>query len=90
MAGTIVLGYDASPGAERALDIAIELASQFGDRLVIGFGAAPPGPPTEDYREHRRALEEMGERATAVALSRARAAGWTPRSSWSPSARRWR
>ena len=74
-AGAIVLGYDASPGAEQALEMAIEMAQQFGDRLVIGFGAAPPGPPTEDVAEHRRALEEIGERATAGALTRAREAG---------------
>lgn len=73
--GTIVLGYDASPGAERALEIAIDLAIQFGDRLVIGFGAAPPGPPTEEASEHRRVLEELGGRATGSALSRAREAG---------------
>ncbi len=73
--GTIVLGYDASPGAERALVMAIDLARQYGDHLIIGFGAAPPGPPTEDVGEHQRALEEMGGRATAEALSRALAAG---------------
>jgi nucleotide-binding universal stress UspA family protein len=73
--GVIVLGYDASPGAERALETAIELASQFGDRLLIAFGAAPPGPPTEEETAHRRALEELGERVTSGALSRARDAG---------------
>ena len=47
--GAIVLGYDASPGAKRALDTALDLATHFGDRLVIAFGAAaPPGPPTEE------------------------------------------
>jgi nucleotide-binding universal stress UspA family protein len=74
-AGTLVLGYDASPGAEHALEVAIDLASTFGDRLVIGYGAAPPGPPTEESGQHQRALEEMGERATAGALSKAREAG---------------
>ena len=44
--GTIVLGYDASPGAERALVMAIDLARQYGDHLIIAFGAAPPGQPT--------------------------------------------
>ncbi len=72
---TIVLGYDASPGAERALDTALELASAFGDRLVIAFGVAPPGPPTEEETAHRRALEELGERVTEGALMRARDAG---------------
>ena len=54
--GTIVLGYDASPGAERALDTALEIATQFGDRLVIAFGAAPPGPPTEEQSAHNLSL----------------------------------
>ena len=73
--GTIVLGYDASPGAERALDTALEIATQFGDRLVIAFGVAPPGPPTEEETAHHRALAELGERATQGALTRAREAG---------------
>jgi nucleotide-binding universal stress UspA family protein len=73
--GTIVLGYDASPGAARALDTALDLATHFGDRLVIAFGAAPPGPPTEEETEHHHALEELGGRVTAGALTRAREAG---------------
>ena len=73
--GVIVLGYDASPGAERALDSALELAGQFGDRLLIAFGAAPPGPPTEEARAHVEALQELGGRVTAGALQRARGAG---------------
>jgi nucleotide-binding universal stress UspA family protein len=73
--GTIVLGYDASPGAERALETAIDLATHFGDRLLIAFGAAPPGPPTDETGAHRRALEELGGRVTAGALDRARDAG---------------
>jgi nucleotide-binding universal stress UspA family protein len=72
---TIVLGYDASPGAERALDTALEIATHFGDRLLIAFGAAPPGPPTDEAGEHRHALEELGARVTAGALERARDAG---------------
>lgn len=75
MAGVIVLGYDDSPGARAALDQAIVLARQFGDRLVIGFGAEPPGSMGEEYKEHRRALEEMGQRATDQALDRARSEG---------------
>lgn len=72
---TIVLGYDASPGAERALETALELASQFGDRLVIAFGTAPPGHHTEEGRAHLEALQELGGRVTAGALQRARDAG---------------
>jgi len=73
--GVIVLGYDASPGAERALESAIEIATHFGDRLVIAFGDAPPGTPTEEETAHHRALEELGERVTEGALTRARGAG---------------
>jgi nucleotide-binding universal stress UspA family protein len=50
---TIVVGYDASPGAEVALERALDLAECLGDRLVIGFGVAPPGGPGEEGREAR-------------------------------------
>jgi nucleotide-binding universal stress UspA family protein len=73
--GTIVLGYDASPGAERALETALDIATHFGDRLLIAFGTAPPGTPTEEGRAHMEALQELGGRVTAGALERARAAG---------------
>jgi nucleotide-binding universal stress UspA family protein len=72
---TIVLGYDASPGAERALETALDVATHFGDRLLIAFGAAPPGHPTEESRAHHEALQELGARVTAGALTRARDAG---------------
>jgi nucleotide-binding universal stress UspA family protein len=69
--GTIVLGYDASPGAERALDQAVELASTFGDRLVIGFGIQPPGHGGGEGMEHRQALREQAVQLTGDALTRA-------------------
>jgi nucleotide-binding universal stress UspA family protein len=75
MAGAIVLGYDGSAGSQAALTEAIELAKRFGDRLVIGYGVEPPGSMGEEFKEHRRALEEMGSRATEEALERARSAG---------------
>ena len=71
----IVLGYDASPGAERALDTSLDVATHFGDRLLIAFGAAPPGTPTEEARAHQEALQELGGRVTAGALQKARDAG---------------
>jgi nucleotide-binding universal stress UspA family protein len=43
MAGEVVLGYDDSPSARAALDVAIEQAKRFGGRLVIVFANAPPG-----------------------------------------------
>ena len=72
MAGTIVLGYDASPGAQAALGHTLELAGAFGDRLVIGFGVTPPGSMGDEYRAHRQALRDQAERLTADALERAR------------------
>jgi nucleotide-binding universal stress UspA family protein len=75
VASAVVLGYDDSDGSHAALTTAIDLAKQFGDRLVIGYGVEPPGFVGEEYKEHRRALEEMGNRATAAALDRAQAGG---------------
>jgi nucleotide-binding universal stress UspA family protein len=75
--GAIVLGYDGSAGAEAALHQAILLAKQFDDRLVVGFGAAPPGSSVsgEEYKEHWHALEELGRNATDEAVRRASAEG---------------
>lgn len=73
--GTIVLGYDASPGAERALESAVDLARHFDDRLVIGHGVAPSGGVGEEWTQNRRALEEQARELTDGALTRAREAG---------------
>ena len=70
-----MLGYDGSEGANLALDQALSLAKQFGDRLIVCFGVAPPGNLGEEYKEHKRALEEIAERATASAMEHARAEG---------------
>ncbi len=75
MAGTIVVGYDASPGAQAALDHALEAARAFGDRLVIGFGVTPPGSVSEEFRAHRSAMRDQAEKLTADALERAQGAG---------------
>jgi nucleotide-binding universal stress UspA family protein len=72
---SIVIGFDGGECAGRALDTAMDLARQFGDRLVIVFGAGPPGTPTEESREHRRAIEEIGQRVTSEAVDRAREGG---------------
>jgi nucleotide-binding universal stress UspA family protein len=75
MPGSIVVGYDASPGARAALDQALELAAAFGDRLIIGFGVAPPAPVGEEDRAHRQALRDHAEKMTAEALERAQGSG---------------
>ncbi len=72
---TVVLGYDESPGAEAALSAAIEVATKYGEDLVLVYGAAPPGGMGEEFRAHREALMEMGRTATAHALEKAEAAG---------------
>ena len=49
---TIVLGYDESPGARRALGYAVDLAKLLGDTLVIVYGAEPPGRMGDELAEH--------------------------------------
>ena len=72
----IIVGYDDSECSHAALDVAVELAHALGDRVVIAYAYAPPERLRgEEYTEHRRALQELGERATADALERARGAG---------------
>jgi nucleotide-binding universal stress UspA family protein len=73
--GTIVLGYDDSPGARGALEQALSLAREFGDKLVIGFGVHPPGLGGGEGAEHREALREQALARTNEALARARDAG---------------
>lgn len=72
---TIVLGYDESPGADRALDQAITLAGQLGDQLVVVYGAAPPSMMGEEYGAHLAALTELGQTVLATALRKAQDAG---------------
>jgi nucleotide-binding universal stress UspA family protein len=73
----VVLGYDESPGAEAALDAAIQVAQRYDEELVLVYGAAPPGGMGEEFKSHLDALREMGRTATAHALEKAQAAGVT-------------
>lgn len=72
---SVVLGYDESPGAERALTAAIEVATAFAEPLVLVYGAAPPGNLGEEYASHREALHEVARVAMAHAVEAAAAAG---------------
>uniref|UniRef100_A0AAU2JHW3 Universal stress protein n=1 Tax=Streptomyces sp. NBC_00049 TaxID=2903617 RepID=A0AAU2JHW3_9ACTN len=72
---SVVLGYDESPGAERALHVALEVATAFGEPLVLVFGAAAPGSTGEEYRAHREAVRQAGRSALAHAVEAADAAG---------------
>ncbi|MFD6225370.1 universal stress protein [Streptomyces sp. NPDC060232] len=72
---SVVLGYDESPGAERALHVALEVAAAFGEPLVLVYGAAAPGSTGEEYRAHREAVRQAGRSALAHAVEEADAAG---------------
>lgn len=72
---SIVLGYDESPGARRALRYAIDLAKLLDDELVLVYGAEPPSRMGEEFAEHFKALAEEGRSALHAAVAQARAAG---------------
>jgi nucleotide-binding universal stress UspA family protein len=72
----LIVGYDGSSGAVRALDVAIELAKGLGEGLVLAFASQPPGRQVGDeYRAHLAAIEERGRQTLGEALARAHAAG---------------
>ena len=72
----IIIGFDGSRSARAALDVAVGQARAFGDRLVVVFADEPPGRSAgEEFREHRRALDEIAERAFSEAKEAARTAG---------------
>ncbi|MFD9305348.1 universal stress protein [Streptomyces sp. NPDC060048] len=72
---SVVLGYDESPGAERALSVALEVAGAFGEPLVLVYGAAAPGSTGEESRAHREAVREAGRSALSRAVEAADEAG---------------
>ncbi|MGW0187766.1 universal stress protein [Streptomyces sp. NPDC003362] len=71
----VVLGYDESPGAVRALRVAVEVSAAFREPLVLVYGAAAPGAVGEEYAAHRQALVEAGRTALRHAVTVAEAAG---------------
>ncbi|MFY0406956.1 universal stress protein [Solicola sp. PLA-1-18] len=72
---SIVLGYDESPGASRALVTAIDLARTFAEPLVLVYGVNPPGYTGEEFDSHQAALTEIGRRAVDHAVVDAEKAG---------------
>lgn len=72
---SIVLGYDESPGARRALGLALDLAARLDEPLVLVYGAAPPGVVGEEAGSHTQALAEIGQAALAHAVADAEEAG---------------
>jgi nucleotide-binding universal stress UspA family protein len=74
---SIVLGYDETPGAKRALVYAIDLAQLLDDTLVLVYGAEPPGRMGEEFTAHLAALAERGKAALDHAVQQATEAGVT-------------
>jgi nucleotide-binding universal stress UspA family protein len=70
----IVVGYDGSDCAHSALETAIDIARDLGDELLITFGYEPGGIG-EEHAAHRKAVKQMGDKATARGLKRAQDAG---------------
>ncbi|MFJ4364644.1 universal stress protein [Streptomyces chartreusis] len=72
---SVVLGYDESPGAVRALHVAVEVSAAFDEPLVLVYGAAAPGSLGEEATAHRDALREAGRTALSHAVQIADEAG---------------
>ena len=72
---SVVLGYDESTGAVRALRVALEVSAAFGEPLVLVYGAAAPGGMGEEYRTHQAAVRETGRVALEHAVTAAEDAG---------------
>ncbi|TXS48626.1 universal stress protein [Streptomyces sp. uw30] len=72
---TVVLGYDESPGAVRALHVAVEVSAAFDEPLVLVYGAAAPGALGEEYAAHRDAVQEVGRTTLSHAVQVADEAG---------------
>ena len=72
---SVVLGLDTSPGAQRALAVAIRIARALDVPLVLVHGIEPPGRVGEEVGEARDAIEELEERVTRPAVAAAEDAG---------------
>jgi nucleotide-binding universal stress UspA family protein len=71
----IVVGYDGSDCSKAALDEALRIAKELGDRVVVVFGYSPPGLWGGEIVEHEEAIEEYGQKITAEAEARAKPSG---------------
>jgi nucleotide-binding universal stress UspA family protein len=67
----IVVGYDGSACGDAALESALGIASELGDRIVVVFGYAPPGLWGGEIAEHEEAIAERGEQVVARAKEQA-------------------
>jgi len=72
---SIVVGYDASDGANAALDTAIEYARLIEAKLVVVFSFEIPAAYGGETGDYRRAVREIGEHAMVEAVERVSSAG---------------
>ena len=85
--GQIVVGYDGSACGDAALDSALGIAGELGDKVVVVFGYAPPGLWGGEIAEHEEAIEELGEKVIGQGQEPGRGErAWRSRRSWWPSA----
>jgi nucleotide-binding universal stress UspA family protein len=71
----VVLGLDRSPGADRAIEVAVRLARSLGVPLVLVHGVLPPGGVGDEAGEAREAIEEFDAGFTRPAVAAAETAG---------------
>jgi nucleotide-binding universal stress UspA family protein len=70
----IIVGYDGSDGSRAALDVALDVGSTFGDRVVLAFGyhVQKLGGEVLDYA---KAVRERAEEAAEHGVHQAQAKG---------------
>jgi len=72
---TLVVGYDGGESSRNALDVAIALATDLGEELVVVTGVGPGSSVGEEYRETEEAVVEALAPEVDEAVRRAQAAG---------------
>ncbi|MBM9466364.1 universal stress protein [Nakamurella leprariae] len=72
---SVVLGFDESPGARRALDLAIDIAGRSDELLVLVRSVAPPGGLGEEFTATVEALTDLARTGLQQAVDVATAAG---------------
>lgn len=72
---TLVVGYDGGESSRNALAVAITLATDLREALVVVSGVGPGSSVGEEYRATEEALVEVLAPEVDEAVSQARAAG---------------
>ncbi|HAN70260.1 MAG TPA: universal stress protein [Actinobacteria bacterium] len=72
---TLAVGYDGGDSAQHALRVAIDLARDLGENLLLVCAVAPPGTVGEEYTAVESALVEALSPELVAGVEQARAAG---------------